>query len=530
MAFVPVNMAGSLGFASLRDNKPHLLPPNAWTLVENMRFEDNVAKRITGHYQVGGALNVAPYELFFLQDTNNDYWVYCGLAKVAVTVAEVSTDLTRTTGGDYSATADLGWSGGVLHGVLVLNNAVDTPQMWSPPGTGTKLTALTAWPASTTARIIRPFRNFLVALDVTKSGTRYPYMVKWSHAADPGTVPDSWDEADATRLTGEVDIGQTADRLVDCLSLGNHNIIYKEASMYLMQFVGFPQVFRFDPIQHSTGIFTKRCVAEFKQGLHCVLGNNDLIVHDGQTITPIGDKSVRRWLYETIDADNFERTFLVNNYRSSEVWICFPEAGASFATLALVWNHKDGTFTTRELPGVASAQPGVIATSSSEAWNGTPDNIWDDLVEPWNAAYHNPTIRDIMLAGTDDTKLYFANRTQRFDGVAFTSKLERVGLAFERIKTDFSYTTNTESWKFIRALRPRITSNTGAVVTVHVATQEHINASIVWHGPYSFTSGTDYKIDLALSARLFGVRFESNGTAEWTLDGYDFDIEPLAMY
>ena len=52
------------------------------------------------------------------------------------------------------------------------------------------------------SRYCSPVQNYLIALDLTKSGTRYPHMVKWSAAADPGTVPASWDETDR-RLTPE---------------------------------------------------------------------------------------------------------------------------------------------------------------------------------------------------------------------------------------------------------------------------------------------------------------------------------------
>lgn len=531
MAFVPINMAGSLGV--VYDQRAHLLPPNAWTMADNIRFMDGRARRMLGHSQVFGSLNHAPYELFFLQDVNNDYWVYCGLAKVTVSVGGVDTDITRATGGDYAATANFGWNGGVLHGILVLNNAVDTPQMWSPPGTGTKLAALTAWPASTTAQVIRPFRNFLVALDITKSGTRYPYMVKWSHAANPGSVPDSWDETDATKLAGEVDIGDTPDRLVDCLPLGQANVLFKESSIHLMQYVGFPQIFRFDPISHSVGIFARRCATEFKKGLQCMLSNEDIVVIDGSPggVLPIGDKRTRRWFHSQIDSSNYIRSFVVHVSRYNEVWICVPFSGASFPDVALVWNYRDNTFSTRDLPGLATIKQGVVDPAPAETWDATADVSWNTVnLGNWNEVTSNPAFRDPLMADPTNSKLFLANSTQQFDGSNFASTLERTGLAVERMKADASYTINTESWKFLRGIRPRIRSDGQATVNVHVGTQEFIHSPITWHGPYTFVAGQDYKIDCMHSARLFGIRFSSADNNDWDLDGYDLDIEPLAVY
>ena len=111
--------------------------------------------------------------------------------------------------------------------------------------TATNLATLTGWGATWKVVSVRPFKNFLIALGITKGASVYPHMVKWSHTAVAGTIPASWDEADPALDAGEQDIAETPDLLVDCLQLGDVNIVYKERSMYSMSHVGAPYIFRF---------------------------------------------------------------------------------------------------------------------------------------------------------------------------------------------------------------------------------------------------------------------------------------------
>ena len=121
-----------------------------------------------GEQQVFGATTVVPYFVIAYYTAGKRYWIHAGLGKVFADDGTTRTEITPATppGGGI----DDRWTGGVLNGVLVLNNGVNNPYFWG--GTGV-LAPLTGWPASTTAKSIRPFKNVLVALNVTKSGTNY---------------------------------------------------------------------------------------------------------------------------------------------------------------------------------------------------------------------------------------------------------------------------------------------------------------------------------------------------------------------
>ena len=109
-----------------------------------------------------------------------------------------------------------------------------------------------------------------IALNITKTATNYPHMVKWSDAAVPGAIPASWDETSVTGDAGELDIAETSDVIVDGLPLGDAFIIYKERSAYSMTFIGQPSVFRFQRLPNCDGMLARGCAAMTPLG-HVVL-------------------------------------------------------------------------------------------------------------------------------------------------------------------------------------------------------------------------------------------------------------------
>ena len=94
---------------------------------------------------------------------------------------------------------------------------------------------------------------------MTKNGTHYPHMMKWSAAAIPGAIPHSWDSTDVTLDAGEVDIAETPDLMVDALPLGDAMIVYKERSMYAVRYVGYPSILPCSGFHGDSGMLFRGC-------------------------------------------------------------------------------------------------------------------------------------------------------------------------------------------------------------------------------------------------------------------------------
>jgi hypothetical protein len=337
-------------------------------------------EKFYGHIQVFNPPTVPPYFAMPVATLTNYMWLYAGLNKVYL-YDGVHNNITRQTAAvdvNYSATAELNWTGALLGGVPIINNGVDVPQQLLPVSSSTKLTALTAWPATYTAGSMRAFKQFLVALDITKSSVHYHHMVKWSNQADPGAVPTTWDETDATNDAGEFELKESGGSLIDSISLRDINVIYKEDEIWGQQFVGGNYIFRFYKILGQLGALSRRCAVEAFTGIHAVFGFDDIVKHDGQNAKSILDGRLRSYLFNNLDSTYYARSFIALNNPMKEVWFCYPETGSSLPNRALVWNYLRDTVGIRDLTGYAHMESGQINP-------GTTSDQWDLAVGDWSS-------------------------------------------------------------------------------------------------------------------------------------------------
>lgn len=519
-----INNVGDLGI--IRDKRPHELPPNAWSDGQNVRFADGYGQKTDGHAAVFGTPTVAPYALLPVPGQNTYNWIYMGLEKVYVFDGNAHTNITRQVSGsdlNYTGSAEDSWTGGVLGGIPVINNGVEPPQMWNPPSIGTKLQTLSNWPGNTTCEVMRVYKQFLVGLNIVKTGVRYPTTLKWSHPADPGFVPQSWSETDPTKDAGEYTFSETGDWLVDCAPLRDSNIVYKENTVWGMQYIGGVDIFRFSKLFGTFGALSRNCVVEFLTGRHLVLTQGDVVVHDGQSAESILTGKWRKWLSQNIDQDSLWQSFVVASTVLEEVWICFCTDGAPFPNVALVWNWRTSAIGTRDLPGVAAIGHGLISleTPGAESWASDTDT-WDSDTSAWGEKLYGTLEPAFLYAVPTGPKLFKGDYTTDADGVAQESYLERTGLGVplkQGLPPDFT------SMKFIQNVWPRIEGTTGGVVKVDVGTQMEIGGAVTWRSTQDYIIGTTQKIDCLMSGRLLALRFRSDTSLQWRLHGYEIDVD-----
>lgn len=367
-----IQITGSPGI--VRDTPAHQLGLNAWTDGSNVRFGEKGAESLLGDESTFSAASVTPLWLGFFPPITDPRWVYATTTAVWVYQGASHTDITRLSGA-YTGSAGERWNATIFNGVGILNNTIDVPQQWTDIDASTLLTDLSNWPSTRRCKSLRSFKNFLVALYLTDSGTERPYRILWSDSADTGTVPGSWDSTDPTTDSREFDLAATSDYLVDQLPMGDVNIIYKENSTWGMQYIGAPFYFRFWKILSKNGLLHRDCVVNVPFG-HSVVTQNDWIVHSGQVeqSNSIIDANQRNWLFKTIDTDNFKNSFLLADPRQNEVYFFFPESGETYASMALVWNYKYKSIGVREL--TTTIPFGALGPVGSSITN---DPTWADL-------------------------------------------------------------------------------------------------------------------------------------------------------
>lgn len=508
----------SLGkYGLVLDVPAHTLPPHVWSNGNNVRFTASGVSRMRGHAQIFGALSVTPEFLMNVPSINASFWFYFSLLKAYVYDGAVHTDVTRVSG-DYTAANGKGWTGTILGGVPVFNNGSDVPQYWSTLTPATKLTNLTNWPSTLRAKVVRAFGQYLIALNLTDSGTPLAQAIAWSSKADPGTIPTSWDDADPTVEAGRTQLTDIqGGAIVDGVLLGDMLIIYKERSIHALRFVGGVSVFAPDLLITTAGALAVGCACAFDKGTkHLVLTGDDIIVHEGtRQYKSVAEDRVKSTIFGEMDSANAINSFVFDNPVNKEVWVCYPEIGSTYPTKAAIWNYKDNNWTFRTFDGV-SAATGTLTEADADVWD-TDTDVWDVDSENWS---------------TETTsKLVYVNRSEAFgleastylfDGVVVPAFVERTEISIDGKDRDGAPIASLRSVKQVSRLWPRIIGT--GTVNVQMGVQAGIGKAVTWEPVQQFIPGTTEYLDWNVQGRLLAIRFESLDGAYFRLEGYGLDV------
>ncbi len=526
---MPIAEVTNLGkYGVITDKPPHALPDEAWSAAQNMRFQAESVRLMPGDEALPSCdSDQRPYYLQPFSTATAYWWVQAGIKASAAYVCGYDGSSSRdVTPAGIAITPNDQWSGGVFNGVPVLHNG-GTPYYWPNPNTGgTTYIDLPfdsggSWAANgLAARVVRPFKNVLFALDVSKSGTRYPHMVKWSSAADPGYVPASWDHEDPTNISGETaSLAQTNGFLVDMVPLGDLGLIYKEDSTWSVSLTSGTLVMKFREALQTVGALAPGCIAGLLNQ-HLVMGDGDIVLHNGQSAESAVDRRVRNHIFRNLDTDYYRSSFLVAHHQQSEVWVCYPTAGQQFPNQAAVWNWKENTWTIKDLPedtshlttGVELAPPSAPASDFWDDQVGTWDSYDDQL---WSERSFNTVIR--TLVGASESGVRRHEQGVLVDGVQPAAYAERTGLAIG----------GHDTYTMIRRVYPRIAG--AGTVYFYVAAQNEVDEPPSWQGPFPFEIGVDSFFNCRANGRLHGIRIETTETttdlrftgwkAEYTVTG-----------
>jgi hypothetical protein len=519
-----INDVGSIGLIS--DKPPHSLPVNAWSEGQNVRMYEGGVEKVTGHRSAIGTPTVAPYFLLPVKSGSDALWVYCGNNGIYATAGGAGgthKNITRSSGAYTASSSEQVWTGLVFGGVPILNNGSDVPQMWSPVNFSSPqlLQDLSNWPTGLQCKAISGFKQFMIAMDVSKTSggttTDYPRMIKWSDQAGFNSVPASWDETVASGDAGEYELSDSQGNILMGKQLRDSFLIYKTDSIWGMNYIGSPYIFRFYEVSKQYGALSRHSVVEVEGG-HVVLANGDLLLCDGQSVKSLMTQRMRRYLFDSIDPDNYGNSFLSLNQPKNEIWICYPTTGEYWPNRAVVWNYKENTFGVRDLPvGTTYATNGVVNPSDSLTWSTT--DTWDDGDDPWDSRVYNPSQTRLMMANKTSTKLFLADTTNQFDSVNATSFIERTGLHFDKpniIKLVTRVSLNFEKFG-------------SGTVEVLVGSHNSPEGAVTWSTPTTVdpTSSADSKVDVLVSGKYLAIKIQSSSDVGWKLHSYDMAITEM---
>lgn len=529
--FSRITLSKQAQFGIVKDIKGLDLPPDALTDGNNIVLRDGVVQKISGHQAAFGSLGCRPrWALPYIDPaTNTYYWIYAGETDtgdgVIYTFDGTShTDRTRSTG-YYTSAITTPWTGGVLNGVPVVNTGHDVPQVWlhSSGILDATFTDMATWPSGYTAAVIRPFREFLVALDVTdSSNTRDPNYVMWSDASTPYGVP-SWTPT-VSNQAGDTDLAEGGEGLVDALPLRGAFYIYKDRSTWVMRYVGGASVFAFDRVFSEHGLLAPRCVKAYKDGRHVMATLGDIIIHDGTTAVSIAASRVRREIFDNIDPDYFSTSFMAVNYRESEFWFCYPTRGQSVPDRAAIWNANSNAWTFRDLQSFGHISYGVNDLAAAQDWSSATD-AWNTTTDIWGSRSYNPVVNNMIgwkyANTTANSAAYQLDSTNTFDGTTFTAFAQRTGLSLAGANQQGQAVFDLGRRKSIRRAWLRLE---GGPVIVRIGVADTPDGTYTWSSGQTFEGSGDYKVDFRANGRYFGYWIESVGDVSWKLYGITLEV------
>jgi hypothetical protein len=371
----PVDDCGAIGLVSRNDKRPYETPPNAWNVVQNGEMHNGAVRVASGSRPIPSVTmtGTEPHNLGWATNNSNRWWLMFGdgviksLSESGI-VTDVSTALTLTNT----------WAGGHPFVIdsktqqLFANNSADIPCYLNVRAITDNHTAqfahLPNWmendlspsgEENIRAKVLVSYKGFLVAGNISNcletAGTYdYPNMVWWSDLADTGEIADDWNYASATNLAGRTLLGSDTGGVIAAMQHRDDMLLYCERSVYRMQFVGGNYVFRFSEVFRSFGIFGRQCVAEFGNGQHFVITNDDIVIHDGQQHQTIADGRIKRLFFDHVGMDNINRDKVhvgVHN-KMNQVWITYtadPESNTPISRF-LIWSWDDNTWEIRDNP------------------------------------------------------------------------------------------------------------------------------------------------------------------------------------
>lgn len=534
MGFLPLQNIGSYGV--IKETPAQRLPPEAWTHALNARFVDKRVQRFGGHAQVMGTPSGPPGFALPVDNAGDIFWLYAEAvgagSQVFVYNSGVHSDITNS-GGAYTVSRYRDWNGDVFQGTPVLNYGGGVPQYWPTPNVSDDLDDLPNWPALTTAKVLRAFGNFLVALNITDATGAHPHRVLWSDGAGPGELPVSWDVTDPAFEADHRDLSDiNSGQIIDGMALRDFFVIAKNESMWLMRYVGGTLIHSVKPVLNAAGVMAPRCMIPINIGIKkvqtmfCMTGE-DLGTFDGQEFMSAVEDKDRKFLVSDIDAVNYENSFVLDNRSQDEAWFCYPENGEADPSMACVWNYKENTITFREFRGT-SAGNGSVESASSSTW-ATVTGTWAQQ-DP--AKWQEATRRKVVVTDQANTKLLQLETGDTFDGASFNWVVERTGLAVTGTDREGNPIVNFNSRKIITRVWPQAK---GGPILVQLGGADTPDPDdVVWQDGVIFDpndgvrfcdpAGDGDPVNYVYNA----IRFSGTTNEPCSMDGYAIEIEELS--
>ena len=273
-------------------------------------------------------------------------------------------------------------------------------------------------------------------------------------------------------------------------------MIYKERSIWIMQYVGPPGIFAFRRVIEGLGAISRRAIVELTNQ-HFFFGTDGIYSFDGVSITPVSD----RIAVDFFLALNQGKLHLNNALwvkEDFEVIFPFVSTSESVPSQALIYNYVSGAFGYRDLPATAI---GSWISQTAQAWDSFASGVtWDTITGTWDSKSLSASSA-LYLFGDSSGFIYEMNLVDTKDGSDYE------GYFITKV-FDFG---KPEIIKRVMRLQPLVTREGNYDLQIYVASLETPEDDLVFGAPVTLNLSPegDSFVDVDVSGRYFAFKIRT---------------------
>jgi hypothetical protein len=181
---------------------------------------------------------------------------------------------------------------------------------------------------------ISDINRFVFALGCTEYGssTFNPMLIRW---ADQESVTD-WTPS-ATNQAGFLQLSH-GSQIVTALQSRQEILVWTDSTVYSLQYVGAPVVWKGDLVGDNISIAGENAVA-YANGVSYWMGVDKFYKYDGRTQTLRCD--LRQYIFNDINTAQFDQVYAGTNEGFNEVWWFYCSAGSDQIDRYVVYNYLE---------------------------------------------------------------------------------------------------------------------------------------------------------------------------------------------
>lgn len=342
--------------------------------------------------------------------------------------------------------------------------------IWQPPiGYDNPATVIPKAPDASVTMFVSSASRQIIALGCTDpiTGDQDLMLVRWCSTDDY----TDW-TASATNSAGSFRLTK-GSRIVGGTQGPNYVLIWTDTGLWLMQYTGYPYIYRFDQVGWGCGLMSMRAFAEIGPRYHW-LGPKGFFVYDGQAVRPVRSP-VWDQIFDNIDTNYVDAVHAgSNSYFNESEWF-YPTTGSA-----------------------------GVCTQSVKLNVEAEEGEWDINPNFQRSAWHDAANSLAPIATDYVGYLQQHEMTNDLDGSAIVAMAQT---GFFGINEGFDFTR-------IGRILPDFKLSDGATVYVEFDFVDYVNDDVRTFGPYTVTADTQY-IQVDGRGRYMRVRVYSNGLGVW---------------